>query len=93
MLLACLAKKASDRPADARALAAQLRAIEIPAEHAWTDAHAFAWWSSLRQIAPEEMESTSRVLIAEQASSDVATSVDANAASDRELAFGPTRLG
>lgn len=93
VLLTCLAKDARDRPADARALAAQLRAIEIPVEHAWTDAHAFAWWASLRQIAPEEMESTARVLVAEQASSDVATSVDLHAASDRELAFGPTRLG
>jgi serine/threonine protein kinase len=39
-----LAKRPNDRPHDARALAAALRVIAIPAEHAWTDERAQAWW-------------------------------------------------
>jgi len=41
---ALLAKSPADRPRDARAVIAALRAISIPAEHAWTDARAHAWW-------------------------------------------------
>jgi serine/threonine-protein kinase len=48
---ACLAKEIDDRPANARELAARLRAIEIPPEHAWTPAHALRWWSEYQ--APE----------------------------------------
>ena len=44
LVIACLAKRPQDRPANARALAESLRAIEIPAEHAWTGARANAWW-------------------------------------------------
>ncbi|HEY3803322.1 MAG TPA: serine/threonine protein kinase [Kofleriaceae bacterium] len=46
VLASCLAKDVDDRPADARALAAQLRAIPIPADHAWTDERAIEWWKS-----------------------------------------------
>jgi tRNA A-37 threonylcarbamoyl transferase component Bud32 len=46
ILHACLAKDPDDRPANARVLAAQLRAIEIPPEHAWTEAKARAWWAA-----------------------------------------------
>jgi serine/threonine protein kinase len=42
----CLAKEPEERPRDARHLAAMLRAITIPAEHAWTEAKALAWWSA-----------------------------------------------
>ncbi len=41
---ACLAKQPDDRPRDARAMIAMLRAIEIPDEHAWSEARAQAWW-------------------------------------------------
>ncbi len=43
---ACLAKTPEERPADARVLAARLRAIEIPDEHAWTEADAISWWAT-----------------------------------------------
>ncbi len=45
VIAACLAKEIDRRPASARELAARLRAIEIPPEHAWTPEHAQAWWS------------------------------------------------
>jgi hypothetical protein len=40
----CLEKEAANRPADMRALYKLLRAIEVPAEHAWTDERAQGWW-------------------------------------------------
>ncbi|MGE5183458.1 MAG: protein kinase domain-containing protein [Acidobacteriota bacterium] len=43
-----LAKRPQERPDDARSLAKQLRAIAIPAEHAWTDELAQAWWREHR---------------------------------------------
>jgi serine/threonine protein kinase len=43
-LRACLAKAREDRPQTARELLAQLRAIEVPAEQAWTDDAAHSWW-------------------------------------------------
>ena len=46
---ACLAKDVNDRPRDARALAAALRAIEIPDGLAW---NAEAWWAAYRPAAP-----------------------------------------
>jgi hypothetical protein len=48
VILSCLAKDPEDRPADARELIQRLRAIEIPAEHAWTDDKATSWWKSYR---------------------------------------------
>jgi serine/threonine protein kinase len=53
ILASCLAKDVESRPADARALAAQLRAIRIPAEHAWTPERAIAWWREYRPVAPQ----------------------------------------
>ena len=47
-----LAKEPDDRPSDARAVAAQLRAIVIPDEHAWTQSHAAAWWRTYSPPAP-----------------------------------------
>jgi serine/threonine-protein kinase len=52
VIASCLGKEPAERPADARALAAQLRAIEIPAQHAWTEAVAQRWWQSYRPPAP-----------------------------------------
>jgi serine/threonine protein kinase len=44
-ILSCLEKSPEKRPASAAELAALLRAIPIPEEHAWTDARARAWWA------------------------------------------------
>jgi serine/threonine protein kinase len=46
VIRACLAKRPEDRPPTARDLAARLRAIPIPPEHAWTDARARDWWTT-----------------------------------------------
>jgi serine/threonine protein kinase len=48
ILASCLAKEVDQRPADARQLAAMLKQIVIPAEHAWTEAKAAAWWESYK---------------------------------------------
>jgi len=48
----CLAKEVDERPQDARALAAMLRAIEIPAEHDWGDERAAAWWAAYSPAKP-----------------------------------------
>ncbi len=47
LVVSCLAKSPEDRPRDARALAAALAEIEIPADRAWTKADATAWWKHL----------------------------------------------
>ncbi|HEY1537478.1 MAG TPA: protein kinase, partial [Polyangiaceae bacterium] len=46
LLQHCLAKKPEQRPTDARALGAALKAIRIPAAEQWTEAQAHAWWAS-----------------------------------------------
>ncbi len=48
VLKTVLAKEPDDRPKDARHLAAMLRAIPIPPEHAWTDAKAQTWWTAYK---------------------------------------------
>jgi len=48
LVVSCLAKDRQDRPHDARTLADALRAIPIPADHAWSDAQAASWWSHYR---------------------------------------------
>ena len=50
LVLACLAKKREDRPASARDLATALRAIDVPAEHAWNEDRARAWWYVHRPV-------------------------------------------
>ena len=52
VIAACLAKDPADRPADARVLAAALRAIAIPPDLAWPQARAFGWWQSYQPPAP-----------------------------------------
>ena len=59
----CLAKEAEQRPRDARHLAAMLRAIEIPAEHAWTEAKALAWWTAYKPPKPAPQVSPSEVQV------------------------------
>jgi hypothetical protein len=52
LVLRCLAKEPEERPTDARTLAARLRAIEIPAEHAWTAERAARWWRDYQPPKP-----------------------------------------
>jgi serine/threonine protein kinase len=56
LILQCLAKRPEDRPHDARALAAALTAIAIPAEHAWSKPMAVAWWKNLHVAATSAPE-------------------------------------
>jgi eukaryotic-like serine/threonine-protein kinase len=54
LVLACLAKSPSDRPASASALAAALRAMHVDA---WSDDDAAAWWKRFASI--EQLKTTS----------------------------------
>ena len=58
IVIRLLAKDPQDRPTDARELSAALRSIPIPAEHAWTDARAQAWWFAHRPRPMITAEST-----------------------------------
>jgi serine/threonine-protein kinase len=44
IVTACLAKDPAQRPKNARTMAAMLRGIDIPTDHAWTVAKAQEWW-------------------------------------------------
>jgi len=46
LLMHCLAKKPHERPSDARALAAALKAIQIPPAQEWNEAQAQTWWAT-----------------------------------------------
>ncbi|CAN5899095.1 hypothetical protein BH11MYX3_BH11MYX3_01100 [soil metagenome] len=70
VVAACLAKEPEDRPTDARHLAAMLRAIEIPTEHAWTDARALAWWAAYKPAKPVPRVSPSEVQVIMPISAD-----------------------
>jgi eukaryotic-like serine/threonine-protein kinase len=48
LIARCLAKRPQERPDDARALLRELHAIPIPAEQAWSDEQARAWWATHR---------------------------------------------
>jgi len=63
VITACLAKDPADRPSDARALAAMLRAIDIPAELAWTPEAATAWWRAYQPAVPPTGIATSEVQV------------------------------
>jgi serine/threonine protein kinase len=52
VIASCLAKEPEERPIDARTIAARLRAIEIPAEHAWTAERAARWWRDYQPPKP-----------------------------------------
>jgi serine/threonine protein kinase len=57
ILRACLAKEMDDRPRDARALAERLRAIAIPADHAWTETRAIDWWRGYEPVTSPSLPS------------------------------------
>jgi serine/threonine protein kinase len=63
VVAACLAKDAAERPADARALAARLRAIALPADAAWTTDHAEAWWRAYQPAPPAPSATASEVQV------------------------------
>jgi len=73
VLAKCLAKEADDRPRDARALAAMLRAIEIPAEHDWNDVRAAAWWAAYQPTKPAQTVPSAEVQVIMAARTPVST--------------------
>jgi len=78
VIVSCLAKRPTDRPANARVLADALYAIAIPEEHAWSRAKAVAWWASLTPIAtsaPEASTVAGAVVVA-KAPADASTAVN-----------------
>ena len=81
VIAACLAKDIADRPSDARALAAMLRAIAIPTELAWSADHAAAWWRAYQPAIPSTSTTTGEVQVIMPAGTDqrprVATSESA----------------
>ena len=88
VLAACLAKDVDDRPANARVLAEQLRAIPIPPEHAWTDERAIAWWRDYKPRTPEPSLPGSEVQVIMPGSA-----AERAAASTGEHAFAKTIAG
>ena len=52
IVLSCLSKLRHKRPADARALAAVLRTIPIPAEETRSDTQALVWWDTEVPLGP-----------------------------------------
>ena len=83
LVLSCLAKRPDERPDDMRAMIKLLRAIEIPAEHAWTEERAQAWWWSNRpkQTKPPTQPAGGRMIMA--AREDSRSSPDAPTISER----------
>ncbi|MBP9087637.1 MAG: serine/threonine protein kinase [Kofleriaceae bacterium] len=55
LITACLQKEAIHRPASAKDLADQLRAIELPPELWWTADKAQQWWHTYRPIEPRSV--------------------------------------
>ena len=88
ILVSCLAKDVDERPANARELAARLRAIVIPPEHAWTDDHAIAWWQEYKPREPQPTLPSSEVQVIMPGSA-----ADRGVAATGEHAFAPTIAG
>jgi serine/threonine protein kinase len=70
LITQCLAKRPQDRPDDARALIAALRAIPIPPEYAWSEQRAAQWWQTHKPLArsvplvkAEDAPTTPRVIM------------------------------
>jgi serine/threonine protein kinase len=53
LLERCLAKAPEGRPRDARAMAAELRAIEIPEAQRWSEQRARDWWAARAPRSPK----------------------------------------
>ena len=87
LVRSCLAKDPRQRPADAHAMIATLRAIEIPREFAWTDTRATEWWQAHRPApaASSSTDSLPRTLVPLRAAPDGAT-VEAKLSSRRDKA-------
>ncbi len=88
MLAACLAKQPEDRPPNARALAAMLRAIPVPEEHAWTENKARAWWAEYKPPIPVTPATQSNVQVIMPGSTE-----QRPASAHSEHAIGPTVAG
>jgi serine/threonine protein kinase len=72
LMYQCLAKEPEQRP-DARTMARALSKIPIPAEHAWTDDMAQAWWASMhsaRASSPDTETAPGRVLVPARAETE-----------------------
>jgi serine/threonine protein kinase len=85
VITSCLAKEPAQRPANARALAARLKAIPIPDEHAWTEAKARAWWAEYKPPVPVTPPTSSNVQVIMPEHSD-----HRPAKATSEAAIGPT---
>jgi len=85
LVRSCLAKDPRQRPPDARAMIAALRAIEIPHELAWTDERAAEWWQTNRPApaASPSTDSLPRTIVPIRAAPDGAT-VQAKLSSRRD---------
>ncbi len=88
VLASCLAKQPEDRPANARELAAKLRAIPIPAEHAWTEDKAREWWREYKPPIPATPPTQSNVQVIMPGSTE-----QRPAHAHSEHAIGPTIAG
>jgi serine/threonine-protein kinase len=72
LLMQCLAKKPHDRPSDARAFAAALRAIPIPPGQEWTETHAQTWWAARKPKPPPTIVHPAATLATQPAQRGVA---------------------
>lgn len=85
VIQACLAKRPEDRPASARELAARLRAIPIPDEHAWTTDRAQRWWADYKPPIPATPPTASNVQVIMPGSTE-----ERPASAHSDHAIGPT---
>jgi len=78
VIVMCLAKRPTERPANARVLADALYAIAIPEEHAWSKAKAAAWWASLTPIATSQPDASTvaGAVVVAKAPADASTDVN-----------------
>ncbi|HEY3804970.1 MAG TPA: protein kinase [Kofleriaceae bacterium] len=85
LVLACLAKDPAKRPHDARAMIAALRAIEIPAMHAWSDDRAGAWWTAhLPTPAAAPSTDNARTILPVRSTGDAGATLEGKLSSRRD---------
>ena len=92
VLAACLAKDADQRPPDARTLAAQLKAIHIPPEQAWTEEHALAWWRDYRPKHATSNLPSAQVQVIMPGSTDARAPVSTSSSAFDQTIAGPATL-